>query len=267
MKKIPTNNLGKFGFQNRNYFQLFTIIIGSILMVSCTHYYYVPPTQNVPLFKEKNEVRVNANVSNDIGTGTDIQAAYAFSKQFALMANYSTVKDEAEDANGKGSYFDMAIGYYKPIQKHFVFEVYGGIGKSNQHHQYTNETYQYYEASKGGTSELSFIKVFIQPAFGITSNAFDVAVALPLSNVSFRNIKNGTTAGSTNDQMLKAISANKNSLLFEPSLTVRGGWKYLKIQLQVLASKKLNDPELSFFDYRSSVGLSFAFAERFKQKK
>nr|WP_294905500.1 hypothetical protein [uncultured Lacibacter sp.] len=267
MKKILTHTPGTFGLQNRFCYQLSAIIICSCLLISCTHYYYVPPTQNIPLFKEKNEIRVNANISNDIGTGTDIQVAYAFSKQFAVMANYSTVKDEVDDANGKGNYFDMAIGYYKPIQKHFVFEVYGGIGKSNQSHQYADETYQYYEGSKGGTSELSFIKAFIQPSFGITTNGFDAAVALPLSNVSFGKIKNNTTAGSTDDQMLKAISTNKNAVFFEPSFTIRGGWKYLKIQLQVLASKKLNDPELSFFDYRSSVGLSFAFAERFKQKK
>lgn len=231
-------------------------------MIGCTHYYYVPPTQNVPLFREKNEVRITANVSDDVGTGVDIQAAYAMTDKFAVMTSFSSVKDEYEDDLGKGNYFDLALGYYKPLHKNLVFEIYGGFGSSSQNHKYG-----YYNGGSTGTeSDLSFVKFFLQPSLGYTSNGFDVAVTAGLSNVMFREIHNRASHGSAPYEEVNLISQNKSSLLFEPSLTLRGGWKYAKLQAQIMYSKNLSHSELAFFSYRSSLGLTFAFAERFKKK-
>ncbi len=262
MKKIALPHLYTTYHRGNICFQL--LIVASILfmMIGCTHYYYVPPAQNVPLFKEKNEVRITANISEDVGTGVDIQAAYAMTDKFAIMTNFSSVKDESDDDYGKGNYFDLALGYYKPFHKNLVFEIYGGFGSSTQNHKYG-----YYNGGSPGTeADLSFVKFFLQPSFGYTSNGFDVAVTARLSNIIFREINNRASHGSAPYEEINLISQNKSSLLFEPSLTLRGGWKYVKVQAQTVYSKNLSHPELAFFTYRSSLGLTFAFAERFKQK-
>jgi len=46
----------------------------SALLCSYSHYYYVPSTQNVPLFREKNEIRI----SGTLAEGEEI----AFSKSY-----------------------------------------------------------------------------------------------------------------------------------------------------------------------------------------
>jgi len=37
--------------------QLIALLFLPVLFCSCSHYYYVPNSQNVPLFREKNEYR------------------------------------------------------------------------------------------------------------------------------------------------------------------------------------------------------------------
>lgn len=234
-----------------------------VLLTGCTHYYYVPPAQNVPLFREKNEVRLSANYSEDVGHGFDLHAAYAVTNRFAIMSNFSSVKDELDDEYGKGNYFDVAIGYYKPIYANMVFEIYGGMGSSNQNHTYGS----YSGGVPGSTADLSFVNFFLQPAIGYTSNGLDVAVTTRFSHLTFHSIKNNTMQFTVEQEKLNMISTNKNSLLFEPSLTVRGGWKYMKAQLQLLLSENLTNSKLEFYNYRTSVGLSFAFADRFKKKR
>ena len=38
----------------------------------------------------------------------------------------------------------------------------------------------------------------------------------------------------------------KISFFFEPALTIRGGWKYLKVQLQGATASYLNNEKISF---------------------
>jgi hypothetical protein len=262
MKKITLFNICRSYQLSKICLQPITTVFIIFILTGCTHYYYVPPTQNVPLFREKNEVRITANVSNDVGVGVDIQAAYAMTDKFAIMTSFSSVKDEYENDLGKGNYFDLALGYYKPLDKNIVFEIYGGFGSSTQNHKYS----YYNDGSPGSEAHLSFVKLFLQPSFGYTSNGFDVAVTAGLSNVIFREINNRVYQGSVHYEGVNLLSQNKSSFLFEPSLTLRGGWKYAKVQAQILYSKNLSHPELNFFSYRSSLGLTFAFAERFKNK-
>jgi hypothetical protein len=56
---------------------------------SCVHYYYAPNANNVPLFKEKNEERIQLQYSggNNYG-GFDFQSAYAVGKHTAVQLNF-----------------------------------------------------------------------------------------------------------------------------------------------------------------------------------
>ncbi len=77
---------------------LLIALLGFITLAntSCIHYYYAPASNNVPLFKEKNEVRIQAQYSSvavDASTidaigGFELQTAYAAGKHLGLQLNY-----------------------------------------------------------------------------------------------------------------------------------------------------------------------------------
>lgn len=241
-------------------------------VTSCKHYYYVPTVQNVPLFKEKNEYRATVAVGGgDETSTTDIQSAYSVTDKFAVMANFMTAKGGDKSSNnwGEGKYFDAALGYFKPLDMHGVFEIYGGVGSSNQHHQYQRTSSSWNGGSttyNSGTADLSFTKLFLQPSLGLTFNGFDIALTSGISQLNFHKINNQIDTIDIEYFVVDTISKNRTSFLFEPSLTIRGGWKYVKLQIQLLSSKNLSRANLKFNDSKISIGLTFAFADRFRRK-
>lgn len=233
--------------------QTILILILVAAMSSCTHYYYMPNVQNVPLFREKNEVRATIASGGGAETSTtEIQVAHAVTNNFAVMTNFMAAKggDKADRSWARGSYIDAGVGYYKTISEFGVFEIYGGLGSSNQHHEYGSSS------SVNGTADLHFNKLFLQPSFGFTFRAFDIALSARLSRVTFGRIDNNITNDIEFDYV-DSISRNRNSLLFEPALTIRGGWKHVKIQLQFVTSKNLSHPNLRFETQTLSIGLFF----------
>lgn len=248
------------------------ILFLTVLLASCRHYYYVANVQNVPLFREKNEFRIAGTVGLGEGpVSTEVQSAYSVTNNFAVMINFMSAKDldNSKDSWGKGNYLDGAIGYYKPLGKSRVFEIYGGVGGSKQHHQYRNmifdplppTTYNY----DGGTSDLSFTKIFIQPSMGLTFNGFDVAFSTRFCRLSFNKIDNRIDKLLNEDEFkyLNTIAQNRKFLFFEPALTIRGGWENLKVQLQGATASYLNNHKWYFDEFHISIGLYVAIAERY----
>lgn len=242
-----------------NKFSIFIILL-ALAFSSCQHYYYIAPAKNVPLFKEKNEYRATVAIGGgDEASTTDLQAAYSITNNFAVMANYMSANggNKSGDEWGSGKYFDAAVGYFKCLSNDFVFGIYGGIGSSNQHHRYSSNT---------STADLSFSKLFIQPTIGLTYNRFDYAFTPAFGMVSFNKINNQINFTNSEYDAVNLIALNRNSLLFEPTFTIRAGWKYVKLQLQSTGTMNLTHSNLAFEDSKVSIGLTFAFAERFKRK-
>lgn len=241
--------------------KIFIHIVFLVAMTSCTHYYYIPQTQNVPLFREKNEYRATVSMGGGVEISTiDIQAAYSFTDKFALQTNLMFANgggDKNYGDWGKGNYIDAAFGYFKPLRGHGVFEIYAGLGTSNQHHQYS---------LYGESADLSFTKVYIQPSIGLTFSGFDVALTSGFSNINFNKINYQISKYSGDYSSVELISRNKNSFLFEPSLTIRGGWKYVKLQLQLGLSQNLSNSNLAFETSKINAGVTFAFGKRFGKK-
>jgi hypothetical protein len=233
----------------------------------CAHKYYVPPAQNVPLFKEKNELRASGCVggTSEIST-VDAQAAYSFTDRFAAMVNYmhGAGGDKTTLNYGKADYLDAAVGYFKAFDKHGVFEIYGGVGGSSQHHnyQYTDSDFFGKPRQYSGSSDLAFSKVYLQPSIGLTFSGFDIAFTSCISNINFHKISFHMDPNDVERAPLDALSHKRNSFLFEPSLTLRGGWKYVKMQVQLISSTNMSHSDLKFENGKVSLGIMFAFAER-----
>lgn len=248
-----------------------SIISSNLLLMvvfnSCSHYYYMPNVQNVPIFRQKGESRmsIQSGSASEAST-TELHAAYAITSRFAIMANYMFVKGgrQGEKNNwGKGKYYEAAFGYYKPLNKKIVFEVYAGGGISNQQHEYAGSNYYggyYYD----GTSDLAFTKVFLQPSVGIKLKPFDFALSTRLSSIHFYNINNQirATNSSGESRSIDKIANNKNSLLLESAFTIRGGWQRIKLQLQLQFSSNLTHKDLQFENSNTSFGIYLNFSNK-----
>jgi len=219
----------------------------SALLCSCTHYYYVSNVQNVPLFKNKNEYRISGSVgTGDESSSVEVQAAVSVTEKLAIMANFmnATGGNPGSTNYGKGNYFEGALGYFRPIERFGVFEIYGGVGGCKQHHKYG----EYHSKS-----EVSFGKMFIQPSFGFTSNVIDIAFSTRFSGLNYFDV-----SGASSDEKLLTLS-NKSHFFLEPAITLRLGWKHVKVQIQYVYSGYLNNPKLNFYEpVHLSIGLSIA---------
>jgi hypothetical protein len=246
------------------------VTLSAVLLSSCTHYYYVANVQNVPLFREKNELRLSGSYGiGDESESAEAQVAYSVTDHFALMANFMSAKggDVTSKDYGKGSYFEGAIGYFRPAEDWGVFEVYGGVGGSWQHHEYTGTTYS---GSSGfnniyqGSSDVSFMKLFIQPSFGITLNFLDVALSTRICNITYTSLINNAVGNTYEYQKLYDID-QKSHFNIEPAITLRAGWKNLKVQVQAEYAGLLNNPGVDFGEeVHLSIGLNIAIAKRYK---
>ena len=231
-------------------------IILAFTLNSCTHYYYIPNVQNVPLLREKKEFHGTLAVGGGQEISTvEVQAAYAITDNLALMTNFAGAKGGEKSNNnwGKGKYIEGAVGYYRPLDEFVVAEVYAGLGVSNQHHQYGTAEYN------NGTADLSFVKYFLQPSVGLTFKAFEIAVSTRFSRLSFLNVDNRITMDNPELHYVDALAQNKVSYLFEPALTIRGGCENIKLQLQLSSTKNLTHPNLQFEKSNISLGVFFTF--------
>lgn len=230
---------------------------------SCTHYYYTPSAHSVPLFQMKNQFKATIGQGgNDEVSTTDIHTAYSITKNIAVMANAMFANGgENSSANwGKGNYFDGAIGFYKPFSNHWVFEIFTGFGNSAQHHQYNQYDAEGWNSQNNdGTADLYFTKFFVQPSIGLTFKNFDIALTAGVSSINFYRINNSLDRNNEESYKLFTISQNHNSYLFEHSITLRAGSKYIKGQLQILLSENLSHSDLPFLYNNVSFGLTFQF--------
>jgi hypothetical protein len=246
------------------------IFLPALLLCSCTHYYYVPIAQNVPLFREKNELHLSGSYGvGEYSSGIEVQTSYSLPYNIGLMANYMHVRggDVSDKDYGKGNYFEGAIGYYKPLEKfEGVFEMYGGIGGGKEQHEYSSRHFDQWEYyyTYDGSSDMSLSKLFVQPSFGLTLDMFDVALSTRLCRVAFTDINNYVT-DSLEVKKVNYLS-DKSHYFIEPALTVRAGWKYAKFQFQFAYIGYLGHREYNFYeDLHFSAGLYFTIANRFKK--
>lgn len=256
---------------------------------SSRQYYYMQNTHQVPLFKQKKEFRLSADGSWGSETsGSNIQMAGSISDKFALMVSWQRLRNKntytqngVTDDTWEGTCLDGAFGYFRNLKNYGVFEVYGGVGRSAQHHAYTGDTsYQkvvyfpfwgYDTISQSafivrGTADISFLKLYIQPQYGLSFRAFDLALSMRISNLYFNSVQNTVHKSYSGFEEVEFFKRIRNHAMMEPALTIRTGWKFIKLQFQMGRSFLLNPSSFRMEDEHYSLGLTFAYAERFSKK-
>ncbi len=221
------------------------IVSGAILLMTLygCRTVYAPNTVNTPLFQEGRQLKVLAAPNN-------VQAAYAVSDHIGVMGNgyFNRFSSDDNDFHNKGFGAEAAVGYFAAPGNGLAYEMYGGAGLL----KVTID-----ESSKQKTFAVSGTKLFVQPGIGWVNPYVEVGVSPRLSMISYAapDIK-GYTAQEQSDHLYTGLS-DSPFLFFEPALTVRGGYKWIKLQVQVGKVIKLSGQEINFDDNLGSIGLIF----------
>lgn len=237
-----------------------------ILLGSCSNYYYIPNSHNVPLFKEKNEVKatINGCTGDDFG-GLEIQAAYSPADNIGVIGNFihgGGGESGFSGKGGEGTLGEAGVGYFTR-QSNFVFETYGGVGFGNAENRYHEN------GSYAGASRFSLMRVFVQPTVGFSHDIVDVAFSTRFCYLSYNNPRvrdAGLMTFDTYNEVMR-VSASPNHILFEPAILIRLGWRFVKFQFQTTYSANLSNRTLPMQQFLFSGGLHFSFAERFFPKR
>jgi hypothetical protein len=237
----------------------------AIMLSACTHYYYAPNTSNIPLFKEKNTMKINGGYSSgDNYNGADVQLAYSVNSKIGVMFN-SFFAGNTEDVennsgyyhteSGKGSLFEIGAGYYKPFgdQNKWTFETYVGAGAGTENHSYEGNQ----------KAKLNLRRYFVQPSIGYNSSngLLEVALGSRFCDLKLKVKEHNVTAtggaNDTNKRDLDNISLFPSSALWEPTVRLAMGWNNFKFYLQLTSSQNLSNMSLPQDHSNFNIGIKF----------
>jgi hypothetical protein len=237
--------------------QITTLVLAIAILSSCSTTMYTTNAVNVPLLKEKGEIKVNL-------TQNDLQAAVAVSDNIGIIANGYYKNYEGDNSyRHSGGMGEAGIGYLMN-RENLMIETYigGGVGKIHKQEQFTNPDNSTYMAN----FDANAAKGFIQSNFGLRSKYFDVALTPKFSFVKYSNF---SSANYTNDK-LKDDYLNDNRLtdplyvFAEPAITVRGGYKFIKLQAQYGITVNLGGQAIRKTPDFASLGLVIDIAKWYK---
>ena len=216
---------------------------------------YTPNALNVPLLQEQGEIKLMVSPTN-------YQAAYAVTDKIGIMANgrvatsanSTSVNGTATDSfDAKNTVFEAGIGFYGRTQRNLTYEVYGGGGITQVGFHGTG-------SSTGKNYDVSGMKFFVQPNIGFTSRGFDIAFSTRLSGLQFSTATGNYTATELKNNELDQLASSMH-LFLEPAITLRGGYKYVKLQAQVGGSFKMTQAVIPYNGLILNMGLVFDFAQ------
>lgn len=252
---------------------LWMLFIGFTLQ-SCTHYYYGPNSNNVPLLQKKGDGRILAAIASaEESTGFELQSAYALGNHFGAMFNFYTAKGKNETTSGypertvttiqkgNGTYGEIGGGYFSLLNNsaHWVFETYAQAGAGTVENEYLQME----------KSKVKVVKLSVQPSIGYTNKAgtFQAAISSRLNNVNLSLKESNVTLDNNlyDFNEIQDLKNNSNDIYWEPSLILRGGFKNVRLQLQLTKSHAFKKKE--FFTQTSvfSFGVFFSFNGQVKK--
>jgi len=225
----------------------------SLLVASCSPIYYAPNAHNVPLFKEKNELKLSGHYSlgEDVKS-VELQTAYSLDTLFAIQLNGMRTIDNEK---AFGSYVELALGYYKNLPQNWVFEIYAGFGSGRVNWQY-GDSYSNNFGLANPSSSMNFNKIYMQPSIGYSGSSLDFAFSYRIGILSYNSIVlNDIPDGNNYDIYI----LNGSHLMSEPAVTLRFGEELVKLQVQLGYSKDLQNPAFKYNqdNWNLNIGLRF----------
>jgi hypothetical protein len=246
----------KNSIQMKKHATLIIAAAATAMFSSCSTTMYVSNAVNVPLLKEKGEVKINVDQN-------DLQMSVAVGENLGVMVN-GFYKSHTADNNysHKGQLAEVGVGYFRPLgHENVIFETYGGIGVG------TLSKRENFRAPDNSAYTASFsaqgTKLFLQPSIGYASRYFDVAFTPRFSFVKYTrfNSEYYTDLQLAEDYLDNDRIKDGMFAFAEPAITLRGGYKFIKLQLQYGLTMNMGTKDIRHDNSFSSIGLVLDLAK------
>ncbi len=187
-----------------------------------------------------------------------MQASYAPTNHLGIIGNFSAFSYKASGADAPSGNVDahahlaeLGAGYYYATGKKakLIYDIYAGAGGG----------------SMQSDVNMDFFRAFIQPGAGIRTHWFEVSLNYRLADIRYYNLNtNGHDSNYLQQHNLvygnRRID-NTNYLFAEPSITIRGGYKFIKVQTQYVISNPVSNVPWQYYNTLINFGLSFELEE------
>ena len=232
---------------------LLNVLICCVFLAAlgCSPVYYQPNLMNMPNFRKKGEVYLATNLG---GNGGDAQVAYSFSDHFMVQGNYmeGVYKDSTRtitlkpksSINIKGNLGEFALGYFTMLSPNETFCFLGGYGRGKIDNDWGIE----------GSSSANFNKLFIQSNYGLRYDYFEIVTSLKLANLTYYNQEQSFK----NQTFIDQFDVIRSPIpIVEAGMTIRGGGKNIKLQLQgtIMRPFKFSAPEFQYQVLTVGIGI------------
>ncbi len=218
-----------------NTFFGFTILAGVAILLDACAPAYVPNVINTPLLSNKGELQ--ASINGGI-SGFDPQISYALTDHIGLALNGSFANRTSDSTENyhKHNFVELGTGYYTKMGKVGRFETFGGVGFGNTRGGYSNDLWSAY-------TNANYTRLYLQPGIGIATAPFDGSLA---ARLAFVNLKQG--------------SQRSTGVFLEPVITLKTGFKNVKLSVQIGLSFSLNENiDFNYHPFIFSIGLHTHF--------
>jgi hypothetical protein len=212
---------------------------------------YSPHALNVPLFQERGQFKATLATNN-------IQLAAAVSNHVGIMANGFANHYESGDRSfrNEGKGYEFGVGYFDHTEERLTYETYVGMGWYNVRIREVDNTKLF---------DANAVKYFVQPAIGWVNPFFEVAAAPRVSVINYAKpqIVGYTLAEQHNDYF--DIVDQKPHVFVEPTVILRSGYRFVKVQVQFGRSVKLSTNEIHYDRRVGSVGVIFDIGRWYRE--
>ena len=247
--------------------------IGNLLLMaallfslcSCSHAYYVPNMQNIPLLQQKKELQLSGAISE----GPELQAAYAFNNHFAAIAGASYTDKKFSTKSKEGIKFTLAeggAGYFTKFNTKIILESYAGFGFGKVKNTYYEWHGTDFPEVLIGSTSMNLNRMFLQAAVGYTNIYYDFAFSTRFSAIKFTDIKGNENQASQIQSDLMVLKNNSTFLQLEPALTFRAGWDYVKLQTQIGWTYCISNKAFNYYSWSPNVNIGLFISLNNKYK-
>lgn len=227
--------------------------IFALTVCSCSPIYYSGSTQNVAMLEEQGSFRAGASGNDSRGGG---EFSYAVTDHFGVLGNGTVYfpKDDDNGNGGSGSRFEFGGLYYTKLGEKMRFETNAIVGFGNVENHFPATAVDY--PGTNGKISANIFSYGIQPALGFSSKYFQMAFSCKLFGLNYNGISGNLIYQGENQQQY--LADNKSNFMVEPALTLRGGFEFLKLQLQFGRSLNMTNSSFKMDDNFMTVGLLFS---------
>ena len=204
---------------------------------------YIPNMVNSPMLSNQGEFQATIATGN---SNFDMHTAFAITDNIGIMVNgsYGNETSDSTDNFHKHSFIEAGMGYYDMFGEKGRYEIYGGYG--------FGKTMGYFENYfVDEITDVRYNRYFIQPGIGISTGIFDGSFSPRLVLVQM-------------DPKRTSFDVTKYNAFFEPVITSKIGYKYVKFIVQFGISLPMEDQELTY-DHQFFI-FNFGFYFNFGRK-